>query len=480
MKAQVAELEGNKVRISVEVGPDEVEQAIDETWARFARELQIPGFRRGKVPRRVLETRIGRPAARQDAIERHIPYWYERAVNSESVDVITEPEIEVTGGEQDGALTFDAVVDIRPRLSLEGYQSLKVTVPSPEVKPDEVQAQVDRLRGNFAELAIVEREARSGDSVVIDMNATRDGEPVAGMSYSDYSVELGSGNDLPELDDQLPGHKAGDTIVFQAELSGPVQVEVTVKEVQEKVLPDETDEWARDASEFSTVAELRADIEKRMTEIKRVQAAMSLRNNTLEALVALVEEEPPGALVDTETRRLAEELGGRLDAQGVPLQRYLEAIGATVEQVIAELRTQAVPNVKADLALRAVAEGVGIEPSEAELDEFMGRLAEQAGVDAGDFRAQIERTGRRLAVRSDLKKSKAFDWLVEHAQVVDEEGNPVDPAALRRDSETGTGDPGANPGAEAAAEASAGSEGTGAGEPVTADPAMGSEAKGAE
>ncbi|HET9060782.1 MAG TPA: trigger factor [Acidimicrobiales bacterium] len=439
MKAQVAELEGNKVRISVEVGSQELDQAIDETWTRLAKELQVPGFRRGKVPRRVLETRIGRAAARQDAIERHIPYWYERAVNNENVDVIAEPEIEVTGGEDDGELTFDAVVEVRPRLNLEGYESLKVTVPSPDVKPEDVQAQVDRLRGNFAELAVVEREARLGDSVVIDMTATRNGEPVAGMSYTDYSVELGSGNDLPELDEHVPGHKAGDTVTFDAELSGTVQVELTVKEVQEKVLPEETDDWASDASEFSTVAELRADIEKRMSEIKRVQAAMGLRNNTLEALVALVQEEPPAALVDVETRRLAEDLGSRLDAQGVPLQRYLEAIGSSVEEIIAQMRGQAIPNVKGDLGLRAVADAVGIEPSESEVDEFLSRMATQAGVDPEAFRAQIERTGRRLAVRSDLRKSKAFDWLVEHAEVVDEEGNPVDAAALRRDVEAQQG-----------------------------------------
>jgi trigger factor len=436
MKAQVAELEGNRVRITVEVDQVEVDEAIDETFVRLSRELTVPGFRRGKAPRKVIEARVGRPAARVDAIERHVPYWYERAVNDKSVDVITEPEIELTAGQEDGAVSFDAVVEVRPRLSLEGYDGLEVTVPSPDVTPDDVQAQVDRLRGNFAELAVVEREARAGDSVVVDMSATRDGKPVAGMSYTDYSVELGSGNDLPELDEHLPGHGAGEAVSFEADLGGTkAQVEVVVKQVQEKVLPEETDEWASDASEFSTVAELRADIEKRVSEVKQVQASLSLRNNTLEALVGLVGEEPPGALVDVEVRRMAEDLGNRLDAQGVPLPRYLEAIGRTVEDLIAEMRVQAVPNVKADLALRAVADAVGIEPSEAEMDEFLTRLAVQSGLPPEQFRQEVERTGRRLAVRSDLRKSKAFDWVVEHAKVADEEGNPVDVAALRRGSQ---------------------------------------------
>jgi trigger factor len=429
-------MEANKVKLSVEVEEIEVDKAIDETFDRFTKELLIPGFRRGKAPRRVLEARIGRAAARREALDKHIPVWYDRAVNDKAVDVIDEPTIEVTAGEEDGPVTFDAVVEVRPHLELKGYESLRVIVPSPVVSAEDVQAQVDRLRGNFAELAVVERPARSGDSVVIDMSATRDGKTVAGMSYTDYSVEVGAGNDLPELDEHLPGAKAGDKVTFEAAVGEvPVQVEVEVKHVQEKVLPEETDEWASEASEFSTMAELRQDIETRMDEIKRAQAAMTLRNGTLERLVALVEEEPPTILVDVETRRMAEQLGSRLDSQGVPLQRYLEALGRTAEELIGQLREQAIPSVKADLALRAVADAVGIEPSESEMDDFMTRLATQAGIEPGVFIQQVERTGRRLAVRSDLKKSKAFDWLVEHAEITDEEGNPVDRASLIRHSQ---------------------------------------------
>jgi trigger factor len=433
MKAQIAPLEGNKVKLSVEVEETEVEQAIDETFAKFSRELRVPGFRPGKAPRRVLEARIGRPKARHEALEQHIPFWYGRAVRDKSVDAITEPEIEVTAGEDSGPVAFDAVVEVRPRLKLTGYDPLKVTVPSPLVTEEELSRQIDRLRGNFASLEPVEREARAGDSIVIDMTATRDGQAVAGMSYTDYSVELGAGNDLPELDEHLPGARAGQTVDFDADLGGtPVQVQVVVKQVQEKVLPEITDEWASEASEFSTVDELRQDIETRMSEMKKMQTAMSLRNGTLDALVALVDEDPPTVLVDVEVQRSAEELGRRLDAQGVRLERYLEATGRTLEELIAELRTQAIPSVKADLALRAVADEVGIEPSEAELEAFMERMAVGAGVSPAVLREQVERAGRRLAVRSDLKKSKAFDWLVEHAEVTDEEGNGVDRALLVR------------------------------------------------
>ena len=432
MKAQVAPLEGNKVKLSVEVEESEVDKAIDETFTRLARELAVPGFRRGKVPRRVLEARIGRTAARQDALDKHIGTWYQAAVNESGVDVINQPEIEVTAGEEQGPVNFDAVVEVRPQLHLVGYQSLSVTVPSPSVSDADVQAQVDRLRGNFAELADVEREAKLGDSVVIDMTATRDGKPVAGMAYTDYSVELGAGNDLPELDDHLPGAKAGDTIIFEADLGDPpAQVEVVVKQVQEKVLPAETDEWASEASEFSSLTELRQDIAKRVSGIKRVQASLSLRDGAMAALASLVAEEPPAVLVDDEVRQMAEDLGKRLDSQGVALQRYLDATGRTVEQLIAQLREQAIPAVKVDLALRAVADELALEPSESDLESFMERIAAQSGVKAAEFKAQVERTGRRAAVRSDLRKSRAFDWVVEHADIRDEEGNPVDRALLK-------------------------------------------------
>jgi trigger factor len=436
MKAQVAPLEGNKVKLSVEVEETEVDKAIDETFTKFAKDLRVPGFRPGKAPRQVLEARIGRPAARHEALDQNIPVWYDLAVNNRGVDVISDPEIEVTAGQDEGPLAFDAVVEVRPQLTIVGYDALKVTVPSPLVTDADIQAQIDRLRGNSAELAIVPREAKTGDSVVIDMSATRDGEAVPGLSYTDYSVELGAGNDLPELDEHLPGTKAGGTVNFEAAIGDEkVQVEVVVKEVQEKVLPEVTDEWASEASEFDTVEELRADLERRLSEIKRAQAALTLRNGSMEALAALVEEDPPTVLVDVEVRRNAEDLGRRLDAQGIPLQRYLDALGRTLEELIAQLREQAVPAVKVDLALRAVAKSVGIEPSESELDQFMDRLARQAGINPRAFRDQVERTGRRLAVRSDLKKSKAFDWVVEHAEVTDEEGNQVDQALLKRDSQ---------------------------------------------
>ncbi|HYA44707.1 MAG TPA: trigger factor, partial [Acidimicrobiales bacterium] len=486
MKAEVTPLEGNKVKVAVQVEEAEVEQALAEAFGKLAREVRVPGFRPGKVPRQVLEARIGRARVRQEAFREHIPGWYAQAVQEHTLDVITQPEVEVTAGEDGGALAFDAVVEIRPRLKVQGYQRLKIVIPNPEVSEREVDAQVDRLRANFAELVPVEREARKGDQVVVDMSASRAGEALASMSYTDYSVDVGSGNDLPELEEHLAGARAGDTIRFQADLNQgapaagdkggkteavegvragrdeggqtspaksagaavggeqatePVltDVEVVVKQVQEKVLPDPSDEWAAEASEFSSLEDLQEDIRQRLSAAKWVQATLSLQSGIVDALVELVHEDPPRALVDEELEERVSDLGSRLDNQGVSLERYLEVSGRSLEEILAEMRARSVPAVRADLALRAVAESEGLEPSEVELDQHIHRLAARAGTDPAILRQQVDRRGQRLAVLSDLRKSKAFDWLVEHAEIIDEEGHPVDRELLKREGRVQTG-----------------------------------------
>jgi trigger factor len=440
MKAEIVPLEDNKVKVSVQVEEAEVQRAVDEVFSAYQREARVPGFRPGHVPRQVIEARFGRSAIRQQALSEHIEEWYVQAVRDHEVDVIAQAEVKVTEGEDQGPLAFDAVVEVRPQVKLEGYQHLKVVVPSPEVTQEEVDAQVDRLRGNFAELAPVEREVRKGDQVVIDMTASRDGEAVVGLSYTDYSVELGSGNDLPELDEHLPGARAGDTLHFQAQVGAgePADVEVVVKQVQEKVLPDPTDEWAAEASEFSTYKELEDDIRRRLAGLKRVQFVLSLRSAIADAVAALVSEDPPAALVDAEVQHLAEDLGKRLDAQKVTLERYLKATDRTIEQVLEELRERAVPNVKLDLALRALAQSEGLEPTDREVDAYIARLANDAGAEPDkleQLREEVQRRGQLPAIRSDLRKSKAFDWVVEHADIVDEEGKRVDRALLEPEAQ---------------------------------------------
>lgn len=436
MKAAVEPLEGNKVKVSVEVDEPEFERAVDAAFKKIAREVRVPGFRPGKAPRRILEARLGAGTGRAEALRDALPDYYAQALADHQVDAIAAPEIDITSGTDSGPVAFDAVVEIRPQLRLAGYDGLRVEVPSPEVTEEEIGAQIDRLRGNFGELTPVERPARDGDHLTIDLHAERDGEAVGGMTTDDFLYELGSATVLPELDTQLQGAKPGDILAFDAELSddsapeSAVSMRVLVKDVKAKVLPDVTDAWAQEASEFETVDELRADLVKRMTMVKRMQTTMALRNGAVDALVELVADDPPAALVDAEVERQAHDLGHRLEEQGATIAQFMEATGQSEPDVLAQLRAKAEPAVKADLALRAVAEAEQLTPRPEDIDAHLERAAPQYQVSPAKLREELERTGQMLAVRSDLEKSKALEWLVEHVEVVDPEGRPVDRALL--------------------------------------------------
>ena len=432
MKASVEPLEGNKVKVSVEVDENEFESRVDATVRRIAREVRIPGFRPGKAPRRLLEARLGRAGVRQETMRDALPELYAEAVRQTEIDAIAPPEIDITSGEEEGPISFDAVVEVRPHLQLAGYQGLKVTIPSPDVTDAELQRQIDRLRTPFGELKEVRRPAQDGDHATINLSATKDGEPVPALSADDYLYEVGSGGILPEVDQNLRGAKVGDILTFDGSLGDDtVSFTILVKDVKEMILPDITDEWASEASEFETVDELRDDLRRRMSEVKKMQANLAVREETLKALVELVEEEVPDALVQSDMERRLHDLGHRLEQQGVALQQYFAATGQDQDAFVAELRGGATEAVKADLALRAIADGEGLEVGEEDIDEEIAKLAAQMGTEALSVRDQLERSDQMPAVRSDIRKAKALGWLMEHVEIVDDEGKPIDRAELQ-------------------------------------------------
>lgn len=446
MKAAVEPLEGNKVKLSIEVDEQEFEKDIDAAFRKIAREVRIPGFRPGKAPRRILEARLGKETGRNEALRDALPSYYSQAVREHEVDVVAPPEIDIKTGEESGAVAFDAVVEIRPHIQLPGYTGLRVEIPAPVATDEDIDAQIDRLRGNFGELIAAERPAKTGDFLTLDLSGTRDGEPVAGLAMDDFSYELGSGSVLPELDTNLDGAKIGDILSFDADIPGqdPATLKVLVKDVKEKKLPELTDEWASEASEFETVDELRADVAKRMALVKRVQASMALRNATVDALIELVAEDPPASLVDAEVERQVHEMGHRLEQQGATINDYLEATGQSGPELVEALRQQALPSVKADLALRAVAEAEGIEPTEEDIDAEMERLAAAYNMKPAQVRRNLERADQMLAVRSDWRKTRALEWLLEHVEIVDPDGQPIDRALLEPDLEDEASEDGAD------------------------------------
>ncbi|MFL6204204.1 MAG: trigger factor [Acidimicrobiales bacterium] len=440
MKSTVEPLEGNKVKLSVEVDASEFESAVDAAFKKIAREVRLPGFRPGKAPRKVLEARLGPLAGREQALHDSLPDYYSAAVIEHEVDVIAAPEIDITGGQESGDVAFDAVVEVRPSIEVPGYGALSVTLERPEVDDDALDAQIDRMRDLDSTLEAVERPAQEGDTVTIDIAGTLDGEPQSGLTADDYSYTVGSGAITPEVDEQLIGAEAGATLSFTATHPDPdeersLEFELTVKDVKEKVLPELTDEWASEASEFDTVAELRASLADRMSRVRKAQAQMALREKVGEALAALVTDDIPDPMIGQEMQERLQDLAMRLQAQGMQLEQYLAMTGAEPEAFSQELRDTATEAVKVDLALRAVADAEGIECTDEDLEADLEGVAARVGDEVEEVRERLERGGQMSAVRSDIRKRKALEWLLERVEVLDPEGATIDRSELELPSD---------------------------------------------
>lgn len=425
MKATVEPLEGNKVKLSVEVDEIEFEKALDAAFRKIAREVRIPGFRPGKAPRKLLEARLGKDTARQEALRDSIPEYYAEAVKTTELDPIAPPEIDIKD-DTEGPVSFDAVVEVRPQVSIPGYGGLQVKVPSPEVSDEEVDRQVDRMRERDADLRQVDRPALDKDVVTIDLSG---GE----LTLDDYSYVVGSASIVPEIDEQLRGAKVGDILTFEATPPGSEEAlsfRVLLKDVKESVLPELTDEWAGEASEFDTLEELREDTRKRLGVVKKLQASLAMRDEALKALIELVDDEAPEPLVNDEMQRRAQDFAHRLEHQGATLAQYFQATGTSEEAFVEQLKADAVESVKADLALRALADAEALEASEEDVDNEVARLAERFQTKPDRLRRDLERQDALPTVRSDIRKAKALEWLVQNVEVVDEDGHPIDRAEL--------------------------------------------------
>src|SRR2546421_2186514 len=430
----VEELDDNKVRLHVSIPAVEFERSIDAAFRKLAGEVKIPGFRPGKAPRKLLEARLGADVARDQALRDSLPGYYAEAIESEALDTIAAPKIDITAGEDTGDVEFDAVVEVRPVVALSDYEGVRVEIPAPSVTDEAVDTQVDALRDRFADLEESSRPLAEGDYAQIDIKGYVHDEVIDALTATDYLYEVGSGLLVPKLDEELTGKRPGDILKFTdtlperfGERAGEeVGFQVLVKEAKRKVLPDVTDEWASEASEFETVDELRADISRRLELMNRLQAQMAARDKVLDAVSDLVTIDLPDALVQQEMEQRLHDMAHRLEAQGVTIQQYLAATGTEEQEFVQQVRASAERGVRADLALRAVAAQEGIEATEGELDEEVERIAERLEEKPPKVRRDLERRGILEAVRSDIARGKALRFLVDHADVVDEAGNSLD------------------------------------------------------
>ncbi len=430
MKSTVEALEGNKVKLSVEIDEQEFESAVDAAFKKIAREVRIPGFRPGKAPRRVLESHIGAGAGRAQALNDALPEYYSDAVLANEVDVIAPPEIEIIDGQEEGIIKFDAIVEVRPVVTVSGYADLAVEIPAPTPSDEEIDAQLDRFRNQYGDLEVVERAADSGDFVTVDIEGSQNDEVLEGLVASAYLYEVGSAGIVPELDEQLVGAVAGDTRSFDAphpngEEEDPLHFEVTVTEVKAKVLPELTDEFAAQASEFETMAAWRDDLVTRMTEVRKAQSQMMVREKIGEALAALVTDELPEPLVAAEMNERLQDMAMRLQAQGLSLEQWLQFSGTDTEQFLDDLKTTADRSARVDLALRAIALAESIEALEEDLDLEFEAVAARVQQGSDVVRTQLIEAGHLPALKTDISKRKALDWLTESVRISDEAGNSI-------------------------------------------------------
>ncbi len=439
MNSTLETLEDNKVKLSVTIDADEFEPQLDAAYKAIAKEVRMPGFRPGKVPRKLIEKQYGPEMAREEALRSALPEYYSKAVYENDVDVIAPPEIDITGGQAEGDVSFDAVVEVRPTISVQGYDALHVEIPSPLATDDDLQERLDSIRRQHAELGAVERAAAADDHVTIDIKATIDGEEIPGLTTSDYDYVVGSkAVGIDAIDEQLEGASAGDDLSFTADhpdesQDTEIEFEITVKEVQESVLPEADDAFAQLASEFETIDELRDDLLARLADVKRNQAIQALDEKTGEALAELVTDDLSDALLEDEMENRAQDMSMRMQSQGIQLEQYLQITGTSPEQFREQLREQAEVSARVDLVLRAVADAENIEVTDEELDEELRILATQLDQPLEQIREQLEAAGRLKPIRSDMRIRAALQWVTERAEIVDEDGNPVDRDLLEHD-----------------------------------------------
>ncbi|MFV0307832.1 MAG: trigger factor [Desertimonas sp.] len=430
MKSSLETLEGNKVKLSVNVDETEFDRNIDQAFRKLAREVRLPGFRAGKAPRRVLEARIGVAPARQQALQDSIPEYLAKAVREHDVDLIATPEVELKAGEDEGPIEFDATCEIRPQITVPGYDGLQVTLANPAVTDEEIDSAVDAERGRHGTLTTVERPAADGDYVTIDLAATRDGEEVTGLNTEDWSYQIGQGWVAEDFDEQLLGVSAGDRLEFSATPKGteePADFVVSVANVQEHVLPDVDDEWVADnLGEFDTVEAWRDGLRQQVETQKLNRIRQSLVGDVTAALTALTEIDAPEAMVNADLSRRVEATVGQLQQSGIDMDQWFSATGQDAASFVEGLRGASEQAVKVDLALRAVSAAEALDADEGDLGAEYQRIALQMNEKPDKVRKAYEQNDLVPELVAQIRKSKALDWLVHHVRFVDADGAELD------------------------------------------------------
>lgn len=427
MQSTVSELPGSRVKVEVEVPAADVERAVNRAARSLAREMRLPGFRKGKAPPSLVIQRVGFAAVLDEAIREALPEWYENALLGAAIVPVGDPSIKVASlPEAEGeSLGFEFEIGVRPTATLGEYKGLEVGRAEPEAPEEMVDREIDRIRESFARLEPVERAAGDGDVLLVDFEGLLDGKAFEGGKASDYLLELGGGQLIAGFEEQLQGASGGESreinVTFpddyQAEqLAGEDAVfKVEVKEVREKVLPELDDDFASEASEFDSLEELRADIGERLGEALGQRAEEDFRVAAVEAAAATATVELPDDLATARAQERWERMERQLAARGMSPDTFLQMQGKTREEVVEESRPEAEAELRREATLAAIAEAEEIEVSEEELVEALAHSAEHERTTPEKLLARLRENGRDAMVREDIRMRKAIDLVTEAA-----------------------------------------------------------------
>lgn len=423
MKSAVETLSPTRVKITVEVPFAELSDSMNAAYDRIAKSVNIPGFRKGKIPPRIIDQRFGRTAVLDEAVNDAIPSSLAKALIENKIAQLGRPEVDVTTLDETAGLVFTAELDIRPEFDLPKFEDLKVVVDNPDVTDEQVEDQLKDLRARFGSLKAVERAAADGDIIMIDLRGTHNGEEVEDIAANAMSYEVGTDGMVPGFDDAVRGASAGEVRNFVFTPTNGVwtdkaiEVEVTLRSVRERELPEADDEFAQLASEFDTIAELRADIRERLGRLRLVEQAYQARDLTHDALMEAVKVEIPEGVVKEE-----------IDAH------FADGHGDEAHKTEFEQTTRA--GFKSRMILDKIAEEQDVQVNDAELSQWLINEAQRYGMAPDQFADQLVQSGQVQGAIAEVRRVKALSLVLESVQVTDQSGNKIDLESVLRPNQS--------------------------------------------
>jgi trigger factor len=428
MQTTVESTDKHTVKLTIEVPVDEFTKDLDRAYKSIANQVKVPGFRKGKVPKQIIDAQIGRDVVREEFLSSSVPAYFRDAVREEDLAPISDPDIQLEQVEDDKPLIFTATVEVRPRLELapDDYQGIEIERPATAVEEQEIDEWVDRLRERFAELEPVERPVQDEDFVTLDVRTTVHADEIAEATRSDYLYFVGSGEFGPKLDAELAGKRAGDILKVNDTLPDrfgkphggtEVSIQVLVKDVKARRLPEADDEFAKTASEFDSLTQLRDDLRQRLIELKERETEGVIRDRALQAMIDTVNVELPESLIEEETQHRIEHARERAERAGLTLEQVLESQGWDEARLREDSRDHAIRAIKSDLVLEGIARAEKLEVTAEEIGAQIGVLAQAYGREPKELAKALDRSGQVVTLAGDIIRGKALDLLVERADI---------------------------------------------------------------